>query len=197
MFCSLCSPRVRFVFVVVTAGVVGCAADTDIAKVSKPVQTKGNRSAQGAKAGQDRVELEFKAIENLAVSIEVPTDARIVQRAGGRVTVFNDALNFEVSPVGSAHAASFAAMKHKIEQDPNAFKSFTKEEQFKGGWRLEFELSRMTDAAQSLYGVNVRKTLAGTQYSCSRNVGQEGKRDAIARACMSLKADPSGAGAGE
>jgi len=39
-----------------------------------------------------------------------------------------------------------------------------------------------------LYGVEIRKTIDGKQYSCGRNDRDVANRDAVAKACLTLRA---------
>ena len=59
-------------------------------------------------------------------------------------------------------------------------------EEIEGGWHLEFELTSMMDQSP-LYGVEIRKTIEGKQYSCSRNDRDVANRDAVAKACLTLR----------
>ena len=38
-----------------------------------------------------------------------------------------------------------------------------------------------------LYGVEIRKTIEGKQYSCSRNDRDVANRDSVAKACLTLR----------
>lgn len=124
----------------------------------------------------------------LALTMDVPADATIMDASadapGAMVSTNTWAVN--VSTVTEAYPSDFAAAKKSIEGDPNKFKAFTKQEEIEGGWHLEFELTSMMDQSP-LYGVEVRKTIDGKQYSCSRNDRDVANRDAIAKACLTLK----------
>jgi len=69
-----------------------------------------------------------------------------------------------VSTVTEVYPSDFAAAKKSIEGDANKFKAFSKQEEIEGGWHLEFELTSMMDQSP-LFGVEVRKTIDGKQYS--------------------------------
>lgn len=124
----------------------------------------------------------------LALTMDVPTDATISDASGdapgSRVSTNTWAVN--VSTVTEVYPSDFAAAKKSIEGDPNKFKEFTKQEEMEGGWHLEYILSSMMDQSP-LYGVEVRKTIDGKQYTCGSNERDIAERDAIGRACLSLK----------
>lgn len=124
----------------------------------------------------------------LPLQMDLPADASVMDATadapGAMVSTNTFAIN--VSTVTEAYPSDFAAAKKSIEGDPNKFKAFTKQEEIEGGWHLEFELSSMMDQSP-LYGVEIRKTIDGKQYSCARNDREVANRDAIAKACLTLR----------
>ena len=124
----------------------------------------------------------------LALQMDLPSDASVmdatVDAPGVMVSTNTFAIN--LSTVTEAYPSDFAAAKKGIEGDPNKFKAFTKQEEIEGGWHLEFELTSMMDQSP-LYGVEIRKTIEGKQYSCSRNDRDVANRDAVAKACLTLR----------
>ena len=124
----------------------------------------------------------------LPLEMDLPGEATIMDASadapGAMVSTNTWAIN--VSTVTEAYPTDFAGAKKSVEGDPNKFKSFTKQEEIEGGWHLEYELTSMTDQ-KSLYGVEVRKTIDGKQYTCGRNDRELANRDAVARACLTLR----------
>jgi hypothetical protein len=124
----------------------------------------------------------------LALTMDVPADATIMDASADApgAMVSTNTWAVTVSTVTEAYPSDFAAAKKSIEGDANKFKEFTKQEEIEGGWHLEFQLTSMMDQSP-LYGVEVRKTIDGKQYSCARNDRDVANRDAIAKACLTLK----------
>ncbi|MCH9684623.1 MAG: hypothetical protein K0V04_24520, partial [Deltaproteobacteria bacterium] len=170
---------------------MGCDKKDDKATDDKAAKTDGKKDAKAGAPKDTKAaapKLAFKKLDKLGVEIEVPSDVEVMDGAGESVSIFNNDMSIDVGVAGDAHPSDFAAAKKSIEMDPNKLKSFTKEAEMEGGWHLEFELSSMMDPTKALYGVNVRKTLGGKQITCTRNVDSAATRDAIAKACLSLKA---------
>jgi hypothetical protein len=128
------------------------------------------------------------AIPHMGLAVEMPgagevsdtsADAPNASVSAGNTTV-------RVSTVTEAYPSSYEAARGQIEKEANPFKKFTKEEQTEGGWHLEYELESMMDKAP-LYGVQIRSTIDGKQYECGSNERDQAARDAIAKACASLK----------
>ncbi len=115
----------------------------------------------------------------LALQMDLPSDASVMDATvdAPGVMVSTNATAINLSTVTEAYPSDFAAAKKSIEGDPNKFKAFTKQEEIEGGWHLEFELTSMMDQSP-LYGVEIRKTIEGKQYSCSRNDRDVANRDA-------------------
>jgi len=150
----------------------------------------GDAEAVDAEAGDAEAAppaLAFKKLDKFGLEIEVPSDVEVMDGAGESISIFNNDIKVDLALVGDAHPSDIAAAKKSIEMDPNKLKSFTKEVEMEGGWHLEYELSSMMDPTKTLYGVNIRKTFGDKQYACTRNVDSAATRDAIAKACLSLK----------
>lgn len=124
----------------------------------------------------------------LPLQMDLPSDATVMDTSADapNVMVSTNTYGILVSTVTEAYPSDFAAAKKGIEGDPNKFKAFTKQEEIEGGWHLEFELTSMMDQSP-LYGVEIRKTIDGKQYSCARNDRDAANRDAIAKACQTLR----------
>jgi len=131
--------------------------------------------------------LAFKKLDKLGLEIEVPADAEVSDSAGDApgANVSSGDMTIMIATVTDVYPSDFAAAKKGIEGDPNKFKAFSKEAQTEGGWHLEYELTSMDGAP--LYGVEVRKTIDGKGYQCGRNDRNVAVRDAVAKACLSLK----------
>ncbi len=164
------------------------AGDDKSAKAGDKADSKDAKAGDKKEAKAAAPALAFKKLDKFGLEIEVPSDVEVMDGAGESVSIFNNDVNINLGVAGDAHPSDFAAAKKSIEMDPNKLKSFTKEVEIEGGWHLEFELSSMMDPTKTLYGVNVRKTFGDKQYTCTRNTDTAKARDAIAKACLSLKA---------
>lgn len=139
----------------------------------------------GGEAGPAMV---FKKLDGLPLEIEVPADAKVAEASADApaATVSAGEVSIVVATTTGAFAADFAGARKLVEGDPNKLKEITLEEEFEGGWHLEYELAGMNDQAP-LYGVEVRKTIDGAGYQCGRVDRSAVNRDAVARACLTLK----------
>ena len=162
---------------------------------AKKADGKDGKVAEKAPAGDKKIEEAPKPaamapmkLPPLALEMDLPSDASVmdatVDAPGVMVSTNTWAIN--LSTVTEAYPSDFAAAKKSIEGDPNKFKEFTKQEEIEGGWHLEFELTSMMDQSP-LYGVEIRKTIDGKQYSCGRNDRDVANRDAVAKACLTLR----------
>lgn len=124
----------------------------------------------------------------LPLQMDLPSDASVMDATADApgVMVSTNTFAINVSTVTEAYPSDFAAAKKSVEGDPNKFKAFSKQEEIEGGWHLEFELTSMMDQSP-LYGVEIRKTIDGKQYSCARNDRDVANRDAVAKACLTLR----------
>jgi len=166
-------------------GACGGDAKQGDAKVAEKGDPKADKKVEEAPKPAAAA---FMKLPPLPLEMELPSDATVmdstVDAPGVMVSTNTWAIN--LSTVTEAYPSDFAAAKKSIEGDPNKFKAFTKEEEIEGGWHLEFELSSMMDQSP-LYGVEIRKTIDGKQYSCSRNDRDVANRDAVAKACQTLR----------
>lgn len=174
---------------VLSVSLGACGGDT------KKADGKDGKVAAKAPAGDKKIEEAPKPaavaamkLPPLPLEMDLPSDAKVMDgsKDAPNATVSTNTFSINVSTVTEAYPKDFAAAKKSIEGDPNKFKAFTKQEEIEGGWHLEFELTSMMDQSP-LYGVEVRKTIDGKQYSCARNDRDVANRDAIAKACLTLK----------
>lgn len=131
--------------------------------------------------------LAFKKVDPLPLEIEVPADATISPTAGDApgADVMSGDWMINLATVTEVYPSDMAAAKKDIEMATKV-KSFTKEAALDGGgWHLEYEGTSIT--GNNVYGVEVRKVFDGKGYQCTRNDPNQANRDAIAKACLSLK----------
>ncbi|MBA3547066.1 MAG: hypothetical protein H0T76_11330 [Nannocystis sp.] len=161
---------------------------------AKKTDAKDGKVAEKAPAGDKKIEEPKPAamvpmkVPPLPLEMDLPSDAKVMDGSvdAPNATVSTSTGSINVSTVTEAYPKDFAGAKKSIEGDPNKFKAFTKQEEIEGGWHLEFELASMSDQAP-LYGVQIRKTIDGKQYNCARNDRDVANRDAIAKACLTLR----------
>lgn len=178
-----------FLLLAVVASLGACGGDTKKGDVKSDgkvaeVPTADKKIDEAPKA----VALAPMKLPPLPLQMDLPSDAKVSDNTqdAPNATVSTDTYSINVSTVTAAYPSDFAAAKKSIESDANKFKAYTKEEQIEGGWHLEYELSSMMDQSP-LYGVQIRKTIDGKQYNCARNDRDLAKRDAIAKACLTLR----------
>ncbi|HVV85690.1 MAG TPA: hypothetical protein VHE35_21675 [Kofleriaceae bacterium] len=145
---------------------------------------KGGKAAGKAPAAPAWIKL-----DPLPLQAQAPADAKVMDSSADApaVMVSAEGCTFDVSTVTEAYPSTFDADKAETQKLTDGFKSFTKAEQSEGGWHLEFEGVSAIDNAP-LYGVEVRTTINGKQYSCSRNDSNKAAIDCAAKACGTLKA---------
>lgn len=122
------------------------------------------------------------------LQVSAPAGAKVMDSSvdAPSVMVSAEGCTFSVSTVTEAYPSTFDAEKSSTEKDTDGFKAFSKAEQFEGGWQLEYEgLSGIDKSA--LYGVEIRQTVGGKQYSCGRNDSNKAAIDCAAKACRTLK----------
>ncbi|MBL9102415.1 MAG: hypothetical protein JNL82_15755 [Myxococcales bacterium] len=169
-------------------GLTACGGETKKTdtKASDAKKTEDAKKPEDAKPAP--AAMAFKKLDKLPLEIEVPADAEVMDTSvdAPSVNVSSGEMTVMVGTVTEAYPSDFAAAKKSVESDPNKFKSFTKQEEKDGGWHLEFELTSMMDQSP-LYGVQIRKVIDGKAYECSRNDRSQAVRDAVAKACQSLR----------
>ncbi len=122
------------------------------------------------------------------LQVQAPAGAKVMDSSvdAPSVMVSAEGCTFSVSTATEAYASTFDAEKSQTEKETDGFKAFSKAETFEGGWQLEYEgLSAIDKAA--LYGVEIRQTVGGKQYSCGRNGSDKAAIDCAAKACRTLK----------
>jgi hypothetical protein len=151
----------------------------------------GDKADQGTKPGKAPAAPAWLDLEPVPLQVEAPAGARVMDSSvdAPSVMVSAEGCTFTVSTVTEAYPASFDADKAEAQKLTDGFKAFSKAEEFEGGWQLEFEGLSAIDN-QPLYGVEVRTTAGGKQYSCGRNDSNKAAIDCAAKACRTLK--PSG-----
>jgi hypothetical protein len=179
----------KFLLLAVVAGGLSlgaCGGDTK--KGDAKVAEKGATADKKVEEAPKPAAMAPMKLAPLPLQMDLPADASVMDASadapGAMVSTNTFAIN--VSTVTEAYPSDFAAAKKSIEGDPNKFKQFTKQEEIEGGWHLEFELTSMMDQSP-LFGVEIRKTIDGKQYSCARNDRDVANRDAIAKACLTLR----------
>lgn len=169
-------------------GLSACGGDTKKADVKSSDAKTGGDAKKPADAKPAPAAMAFKKLDKLPLELEVPADAEVMDTSvdAPAVNVSSGEMTVMVSTVTEAYPSDFAAAKKSIEGDPNKFKAFTKQEEKDGGWHLEYELSSMIDQSP-LYGVQIRKVIDGKGYECGRNDRSVAVRDAVSKACQTLK----------
>jgi len=152
------------------------------AKKAEPGDAKKPDEAKPAPAA-----LAFKKVAALPLEIEVPADATLEDAPGDApgATVMSGDWMINIATTTEAYAKDMAGAKKDIEMGGKV-KSYTKEAAIDpGGWHLEWEATSIT--GNNIFGVEVRKVIDGKSYQCARNDPNQANRDAIAKACLSLK----------
>lgn len=174
---------------VLSVSLGACGGDT------KKADAKDGKVAEKAPAGDKKIEEAAKPaamvpmkVPPLPLEMDLPSEATIMDATadapGAMVSTNTWAIN--VSTVTEAYPSDFAGAKKSIEGDMNKFKEFTKQEEIEGGWHLEYQLASAMDQSP-LYGVEIRKTIDGKQYTCGRNDREVANRDAVSKACLTLR----------
>lgn len=137
--------------------------------------------------------LTFKKLGSLPLEAEVPADANIDDSTKGAgfpsVTIYASPTTFVFGEGDMSDLKpTLEETKAQLAKDPNKLKSFTREEQIADGWILELTRGALAEPGRELFGVSVRRKLAGTAWDCGTN-GASKEEQARARAlCLSLRA---------
>lgn len=156
----------------------------------------GEAVAEGEAPAGKPGELAWKNLDKLNVKLQVPGDAQADDTTGDfqpkpppSYSVYNESgFNADVAGTTELDPHSLDSMKNELKMDPNKVKKYTKSEKSKDGWVLEWEADSMMEPGKTLYGVNVRKTIAGKGISCSRNVEKKELAEQISAACQTMTA---------
>jgi len=178
----------NFVLLAVVASLGACGGDAKKGDVKSDGKVAEVPTADKKIEAPKAVALVPMKLTPLPLQMDLPSDATVsdnTQDAPNASVSTND-YSIGVSTVTEAYPSDFAAAKKSIESDANKFKAYTKQEEIEGGWHLEYELSSMMDQSP-LYGVEIRKTIDGKQYNCGRNERDAAHRDAIVKACLTLR----------
>lgn len=163
----------------------GDAAKKTDAKVDAKKGEPDAKKADDAKPAP--AALAFKKVDPLPLEIEVPTDATVSDASGDApgASVMSGDWMINIATTTEAYPSDMAGAKKDIEM-AGKVKSYTKEAALDGGgWHLEWEATSIT--GNNVFGVEVRKIIDGKSYQCARNDPNQANRDAIAKACLSLK----------
>ena len=166
----------------------GGGSDKPAPKGDKAEKAEAKPEDKGADKPEAAPALAFKKIDHMGLELEVPAGADVMDSSADApaAMVSSNDYTVMVSTVTEAYPSDFEAAKKSIEGDPNKFQKFTKEEQVEGGWHLEYEVESMMDKSP-LYGVEIRSTIDGKQYTCGRNDRSAEARDNVAKACKTLR----------
>ena len=151
----------------------------------KPAADKPAAAAPAAK-------LAFKKLGSLPLEAEVPDDANIDDTSKGAgypsVSIYASPTTF-VQGAGdmSDLKPTIEATKTQLGKDPNKLKAFTKEEKTADGWILELTREAMSEPGRELYGVSVRRTLAGAPWDCGTNASSKDELAKAEKLCLSLR----------
>ena len=168
---------------VVSLSLVACGKSGDKAGDKAAAGDKAKTKAPAAPAALAPIDL-----KPVPLKADAPAGSTVMDTSvdAPSVMVSGEGCAFMVSTVTEAYPSTYEAEKSETEKLTDGFKAFSKTEQFEGGWHLEFEATSSIDKAP-LYGVQVRVTVGGKQYSCGRNDGNKAVIDCAAKACRSLK----------
>lgn len=179
-----------FLLLAALVGLPACGGDA-AKKTDAKVDAKKAEPAADAKKTDDAkpapAAVAFKKVDPLPLEIEVPADATVMDASADApgASVMSGEWMINIATTTEAYPKDMAGAKKDIEMATKV-KSFTKEAALDGGgWHLEYEGASIT--GNNVYGVEVRKVIDGKGYSCSRNDPNQANRDAIAKACLSLK----------
>ena len=170
------------------ASLFGCKKK-DAATGDKPAA--GDKAAAGDKPAA--AALAFKKLGSLPLEAEVPADANIDDSTKGAgfpsVTIYASPTTF-VSGAGdmSDLKPTIEATKAQLEKDPNKLKAYTKEEKTADGWVLELTRGAMGEPNRELFGVSVRRTIAGAPWDCGTNGASKDEQAKAEKLCLSLRA---------
>jgi hypothetical protein len=151
----------------------------------------GDKATAGDKAAP--AALAFKKLGSLPLEAEVPADANIDDSTQGAgfpsVTIYASPTTF-VFGTGdmSDLKPTLEETKAQLGKDPNKLKAFTKEEQIADGWIVELTREALAEPGKELFGVSVRRNIAGAAWDCGTN-GMNAEEQARAKKlCLSLRA---------
>jgi hypothetical protein len=197
--------NLKGLFVAATALLLLAACDEK--KAPEPVAAPATNSAAPAPAAKPTEPaaapapaagaLAWKNLDKLGAKVEVPADATVEDTSSDgppkpppSYSVYNNSgdFNLMISGTSDLDPETIDAMKKQLAMDPNKVKKYTKEEKGKDSWVLEWEADSMMEPGKTLYGVNVKRTVAGKGISCARNVDKKDAADAISKACRSITA---------
>lgn len=172
---------------------VGC--DEKGGKSSKPAEAAAPAAAAAAPAAAPLPggAPAWKTLDKLGAKVEVPGNVAVHDSSGEGMppsySLYSDTENSEfnvmITATSDLDPSSLDAAKRMLAMDPNKVKKYTREEKTKDGWVLNWEAESMMDQ-KPLYGVQVRKTVAGKGITCERNVEAKSIADAITKACLTL-----------
>lgn len=179
-----------FLLLAALVSLPACGGDA-AKKTDAKVDAKKPEAGADAKKPEDAkpapAALAFKKVAPLPLEIEVPADATVsdATRDAPGADVMSGDWMINIATVTEVYPSDMAAAKKDIEMATKV-KSFTKEAALDGGgWHLEYEGASIT--GNNVFGVEVRKVIDGKGYQCARNDPNQANRDAIAKACLSLK----------
>jgi hypothetical protein len=137
--------------------------------------------------------LAFKKLGSLPLEAEVPADANIDDSTKGAgfpsVSIYASPTTF-VSGAGdmSDLKPTIEETKTQLGKDPNKLKAYTKEEKTADGWILELTRGAMGEPDRELFGVSVRRNIAGAAWDCGTNGASKAEQAKAEKLCLSLRA---------
>lgn len=192
---------------VATLTVGGCKKGDEADTASRPAMhddTAGAtasasvKSPSGAEPAASAASGNVIEIPQLALTVETPEPAQakdmpptlpfgIVEMAGHEFKIHR----WEDETKTIADAQTY--LESSADQGGDVFKEATHSESADGGWTIEWEATAAKDQSP-VFGVWVRKTIDGKVYDCVGRVPAQAGRDAIAKACATMKPAPDAVG---
>jgi hypothetical protein len=184
LLCRAAMLRTLSLSLVIALSLAACGKDDKDKAAGGGGTTGASAPGKAAKAPA----IEWIKLGPVGLQAEAPAGSNVMDTSvdAPGVMVSGDRCAFIVSTVTEAHPSTYDAEKNETQKFTDGFKSFSKDEQFEGGWHFEYEGLSAIDQ-KPLYGVQVRVTVGGKQYACGRNDGDKAVIDCAARACRSLK----------
>jgi hypothetical protein len=174
--------RVAFVVLVTLIGAVGCSRRDDTAAAAP---APARPPASGPR-------LVFQKLGSLGLEAEVPADTSIIDNTKGAgflsATVYASTTTFVSGPGELSDVKpTLDETKAELAKDPNRLVAVTRQDATRDGWIIEVTRESMIDRKE-LYGVSVRRTIAGKAWDCGTNADSREEIAKVERLCASLRA---------